>query len=140
MVRTDYNSYLAHKSKCENAHARGEFCLTDWNKAKLLLNLEQSIESMELNQEYYYLNPICRAIKSRGINTLNELKRDLAKKYKKEELQDFLLTPTDIYRTGNRLRHTRFYKIIDHKRIMEFICSYYKAPKPVQLKLNLATS
>ena len=140
MVRTDYNSYLAHKSRWENAHARGEFCLTDWNKAKLLLNLEQSIESMELNQEYQYLTPICITLKSRGINTLNELKRDLAKKYKKEELQDFLLTPTDIYRTGNRLRHTRFYKIIDHKGIMDFICSYYKAPKPVQLKLNLATS
>ena len=139
-MRIDYNSYMAHKNRCENAHARGEFCLTDWNKAKLLLNLEQSLASMELNQEYQYLTPICVALKSRGINTLNELKRDLSKRYKKEELQDFLLTPTGVYRTGNVLRHTRFYKIIDHKGIMDFICSYYKAPKPVQLKLNLATS
>lgn len=136
-MRTDYNSYMAHKSMCDSARARGEHCLSDWNKSRLLKKLEEAIESMELNQEYKYLNPICTALKGRGIRTLNDLKKDLGKRYSKEELQDFLLTPTGIYRTGNRLRHTRFYKVIDSKGIMEFICNYYKAPKPVQLKLNL---
>ena len=137
MFDVPFNDYMLHKTKCETARMNGEFCLSDWSKSKLLKKLEEAIEDMELNREYNYLNPITKALKSRNIKNLEDFKKDINKKYNKAELQKGLLKYTGIYKTGNRLRHTRFYKIKDHKDIMEFICNYYKEPKPTQLKLNL---
>ena len=119
-----------------SSKARGEFCLTDWTKKKLINKLGEAIEIMELNQEYNYLTPITIALKDKGINTLSDFLKDISKKYTKDELQDYLLEYTRIYKTGNRLRHTRFYKMKDHKGIMQFICDYYKQGKTVQLKFN----
>ena len=136
-MRADYNSYIEHKDKCDSARARGEFCLSDWTKEKLVKKLCEAIEYMELEQEYNYLTPIARTLKGKGIKTLEDFKKDINKRYTKNELQNYLLKYTSTYRTGNRLRHTRFYKIKDHKDIMQFICNYYQNPKPTQLKLNL---
>ena len=137
MFEESYRNYMFHKNLCETARRNGEYCLSDWSKSMLLKKLEEAIESMELNREYKYLNPITEALKSRSIHTLEDFKKDINKRYNKAELQEGLLEYTGIYKTGNRLRHTRFYKFKDSEGVKKFICNYYKAPKPVQLKLNL---
>lgn len=137
MFGVSFRNYMFHKALCETARKNGEYCLSDWSKSILLKKLEEAIESMELNREYKYLNPITEALKSRGISNLEDFKKDINKRYNKAELQESLLKYVRTYKTGNRLRHTRFYKFKDNKEVMEFICNYYKAPKPVQLKLDL---
>lgn len=137
MLRYSYSEYIENKIACEKARDNGEFCLSDWTKKRLIKAVTQAIESMELNQEYKYLTPITIAIKGRGLKTLEDFAKDLNKKYKLSELRNYLLKFTAVYKTGSMLRHTRFYKMTDHKGIMDFVTSYYTLPKPVQKKLNL---